>query len=120
MAVGATRHGWKWKALAWRERKTVREAERVAWLSRREAEGTDMVGDVAVEVLLDGRWLMTIGGKMFGQWKASYEAMMMVDGSTGTGGARFKLSFAEKEHPALLPGIVRHNISHCCCCRRWD
>lgn len=38
---------------------------------------------------------------------------MMMDGSTGTGGARFKLSFAEKEHPALPPRIVRHHASHC-------
>lgn len=68
MAVGATRHGWRWKALAWRERRTVREAERVAWLSRREAEGADMAeGVVVVLVVLDGRWLMTIEGEVFGQ-----------------------------------------------------
>jgi hypothetical protein len=43
LMAGTTRHGWRWKALAGRERTMEREAVRVAWVSRREAEAADMV-----------------------------------------------------------------------------
>jgi hypothetical protein len=43
LMAGTTRHGWRWKALAWRERMMEREAVRVAWLNRRVADGADMM-----------------------------------------------------------------------------
>lgn len=38
------RQDCRWKALAWRGRRRVREAERVAWARRRVDEGADIVG----------------------------------------------------------------------------
>ena len=48
LMAGTTRHGWRWKALAWRERMMEREAVRVAWVNRRDADGADMMCDVLV------------------------------------------------------------------------
>jgi len=42
LMAGTARHGWRWKALAWRDRMMERDAERVAWPSRRETDGADI------------------------------------------------------------------------------